>query len=259
MFPALAAVIAIWGLIADPAAVEAEMTLFVDALPPQIYNLLWGQLSHLLNSAPSTLGWTTAVSLAVALWSARSGVSALMRGMNAIYETPHRNGIQHAVVALLLTMVLVAVSLLALSAVVIAPIAVGFLPLGTLSSIAAEISRWVVGILSLVFGLSMLYRYGPNRSRVDAAWLPPGAVLVIAIWWVASLAFSYYLTNFAAYNKIYGSIGAVIALLMWLYISALLVLLGATINRALERGRQQKRTAADPEVSEQDDVPAGLA
>ena len=235
IFPALAAIIAVFGLVADPSIVESQLELMRDVIPTEAFYLFDAQISRLLGARADTLGWATALSTGVALWSARAGVAALMRGLNAIKGEPNRGGIGHSAVALLLTICLVGIAVIALLIVVIAPIVLAFLPLGGVAALALEAIRWSVALFILLAALGLLYRFGPNTVDVRTGWVSPGAIVVVVVWIAASVGFSAYLRNFGSYNEVYGSIGAVIALLMWLYISAYLVLLGAVLNVVLHR------------------------
>ena len=235
IFPALAAIIAVFGLVADPSIVESQLELMRDVIPTEAFYLFDAQISRLLGARADTLGWATALSTGVALWSARAGVAALMRGLNAIKGEPNRGGIGHYAVALLLTICLVGIAVIALLIVVIAPIVLAFLPLGGVAALALEVIRWSVALFILLAALGLLYRFGPNTVDVRTGWVSPGAIVVVVVWIAASVGFSAYLRNFGSYNEVYGSIGAVIALLMWLYISAYLVLLGAVLNVVLHR------------------------
>lgn len=234
LFPAIAAVIAIWGLVADPEVVDQQLVLMQEFMPAEAYGLIDTQIDTLTSTTSSTLGWATTLSILAALWSTRAGVSALMRGLNAIYGTPNRRGLRHYFAAFGLTAVLVGVALVALAMVVVTPLVLAFLPMGTFTGLALSFARWVIAVGVLLVGLAIIYRYGPNRSCVRMRWLTPGAFLALFLWAGASIGFSYYLSNFGNYNEVYGSIGAVIALLMWLFISAFLVLLGAGLNVELE-------------------------
>lgn len=247
LFPAIAAVIALWGLVADPIVVDEQIGLMEDFLPQDAYGLIDTQIDTLTSTTSTTLGWATGLSILAALWSTRAGVSALMRGLNAIYGTPNRKSWRHYMAALSLTGVLVGVALVALTMVVVTPLVLAFLPLGTFTTLALSFARWVIAVGVLLVGLAIVYRYGPNRTCVRMRWLTPGSLLVLVLWAGASIAFSFYLSNFGNYNEVYGSIGAVIALLMWLYISAFLVLLGAGLNVELEARAGLGPNAIPPE------------
>jgi membrane protein len=234
VFPGLATVIAIWGVVGDPAAVAVEMAEFKAVLPVDVYTLFDGQLQALAQADGLTLGWASVVSFVLAVWSARAGVAALIRGLNAIYDVPNRRGLSHYIRALFLTFSLVGVSLVAIACVVLVPIVAAFVPLGVWYGTVLDLVRWVIALLVLMAGFSVIYRLGPNRTGVASRWVTPGAIFATLCWAAASAGFSIYLTNFGAYNEVYGSIGAVIAMLMWLFISAWLVLLGGALNAEFE-------------------------
>ncbi len=259
IFPGIAAVIAIFGLLADPAIVETQLDLMRNIIPSDAFRLLDAQVASLVNAPTESLGIATLLSILAALWLSRAGVAAMMLGLNAINRQPNRTGLRHYTTALVLTMSLVVLAIVALMTIVIAPIVLAFLQLGTITAALVELVRWLVAIMVLLCGLSMLYRFGPNRKGARMAWITPGAFITLLTWAGASAAFSIYLTNFGRYNEIYGSIGAVVALLMWFYISAFLILLGAALNVALEDVRRDRRlqeqpaeAAADPAMDDDD-------
>lgn len=241
VFPAIAALIAVFGLLADPAIVVEQLELMQEIIPEDAYALLFDQVERLLGAPTETLGVATAISVGLALWAARAGVAALIQGLNAINGSPNRSGLRHYLVALTLTASLVGISVTALLMVVVAPIVIAFLPVSPLTGWLLEGTRWVVAFVIVQAALSILYRFGPNRRGNRTRWFTPGALLVLVLWIGASAGFSYYLTNFGSYNQVYGSIGAVIAMLMWLYISAYLILMGAAFNFVvLERPRSRR-------------------
>lgn len=249
VFPAIAALIAVFGLLADPAIVVAQLELVREIIPAEAYELIFDQFDRLLSARTETLGVATAISLGLALWAARAGVAALMQGLNAINGMPNRGGFRHYLVALTLTVSLIGISVTALLLVVVAPIVIAFLPVSPLTSWLLEGTRWIVAFVIVQAALSILYRFGPNRRGDRMRWFTPGALLVLVLWIAASAGFSYYLTNFASYNQVYGSIGAVIAMMMWLYISAYLILMGAAFNVViLERPRTKRKVDAVEEA-----------
>ncbi|MEY1555003.1 YihY/virulence factor BrkB family protein [Yoonia sp. R2331] len=230
IFPAISAVIAIFGLVADPVIVLEQIALMEDIIPQEAYALLVGQMGRLLAAGTGTLGWATFVSIALALWASRAGVAALMGGLNAIADRPPRNGFKQVIVALTLTICLVALAITAMMAVIIAPIVIAFAPIGAGSALILEAVRWLVAFCVLYAALALLYRFGPNQRGARIRWFTIGAATAIALWIAASAGLSYYLTNFASYNEVYGSLGAVIGMLLWLYITSYLILLGAALN-----------------------------
>lgn len=235
VFPGIAATIALWGLVSDPAIVLEEMARFKALLPDQVYALIAGQLIKLATTDGLTLGWASLLSFGFALYTAQNGVSALMQGLNTIYEVPHRQGVWHYLRSFLLTLCLIAVALVAMACIVIVPIVLAFFPLGPLANIGVTVARWLVALAVLLAGFGLVYRLGPNVAGRRPRLITPGSVFAAIFWAAASAGFSIYLANFGRYNEIYGSIGAVIAMLVWLYISVWLVLLGGVMNARLEQ------------------------
>ncbi|MEM8537950.1 MAG: YihY/virulence factor BrkB family protein [Pseudomonadota bacterium] len=230
IFPGIAAVIAIFGLVADPVVIAQQLTLMEDIIPPDAYNLIASQVFRLAAAPTQALGWATFVSIVLAIWSCRAGVAALIGGLNAIAGQRMRSGLRQTLVALLLTFALVTLAIIAMFTVVVTPVILAFVPLANSTAWLLEGLRWLIAFAVLITGLSLLYRFGPARIGNRGRWITVGAVVVVILWVAASVGLSYYLTNFASYNEVYGSIGAVIGLLLWLYVSAYLILLGAALN-----------------------------
>lgn len=242
VFPALAALIAVLSLIADPVVVITQMEEYRGLMPDAVYDILNRQIVALVSASSGTLGWAGAVSLGVALWSARAGVGAMMHGLNVVYAREGRSSFKHYLRALLLTASLLGVGIVSVLTIVITPIVLAFFPLGPLASFALELLRWMIAIVVIFGGIGLLYRFGPNRKGIKIGWLTPGAVMAGTSWAMMSIVFSYYVKHFGNYNEVYGSIGAVIAMLVWLWLSSFLVLLGAALNAEIEK-RQQDRPA----------------
>ncbi|WP_245882528.1 YihY/virulence factor BrkB family protein [Yoonia sediminilitoris] len=238
IFPGIAAVIAIFGLVADPVVIAEQMTLMEGIIPPSAYDLLSGQINGLVNAPSQALGWASVVSITLALWSCRAGVAALVGGLNAIAGQRQRNGLVQLFVAFLLTIALVTLAVVAVLVVIVLPIVLAIVANFTSADWLVQGStawllegaRWLIALGVLMLALSLLYRFGPARIGGRGRWLTIGAFVVVILWVAASAGLSYYLTNFGNYNEVYGSIGAVIGLLLWLYISAYLILLGAALN-----------------------------
>lgn len=233
-FPALAALVALWGFFADPALVAAELEPLREILPPQAFGILAGQIDALTSAPAARFGWTTALSLGVTLWSARAGVAALVQGINAVHGVENRGGIGHQAISLLLTLALIGVALALFAAGVVVPLVLALLPLGMLEQMMVQAVRWTVLPGVTLVGLGLLFRYGPNLPGARRPrFLSPGLWLALGLWVAASEGFAVYLSSFASYNAVYGAIGAVVALMMWLYVSAWAVLLGAALNAEL--------------------------
>ncbi|NIY71354.1 YihY/virulence factor BrkB family protein [Marivivens donghaensis] len=255
IFPAVAASIAIFGLIADPSVINDQLQLLHGVIPSDVFDIFQKQINSLLAAEDTALGWTTVVSVGLATWSARAGVASLIRGLNAIQGVPPRTGLWAILASIMLTVSLLAVALIALALVVVVPIVLNFIPYARQWGFTIALIRWGVALFVLLAALSILYRFGPNTTRrFRVGWLTPGAVLTVVFWLLASWGFSFYLANFGRYNEVYGSLGAVVAMLMWLYISSFLILLGAALNIAWLRsgieelevskiGRRKKATS----------------
>jgi membrane protein len=239
IFPAAAAVIAIWGFVSDPSVIRQELEVLRPVLPPDVLALIVAQVEGLLTATSSNLGLTTFLSTAFALWSARAGVAALIRGLNAIHQRPNRSGYWHQLRAMALTFVLVGLVLAALVLAVILPLIVAFLPLGVYGLQALQGTNMALGLGLGMLAMALAYRLGPNHGPNPPPMLSWGLLLAVVLWVVATRGFMLYLENFPSYNRIYGSIGAVAALMMWLYVSAYAVLLGAAFDA--ERHRRKPR------------------
>ena len=233
VFPGIAAVVAVWSLMADPALIAGYLQVVERFLPPEAEELVHDQVMALVTAPASTLGWTTFVSLGVALYSARNGVSALVQGLDVVHRTTSRSWLRGLGRDLLLTLALVAALLVALATVVIVPIVFSYMRLDALAS--ARLLPWIAMFLLVLTCLSILYHFGPNVPRQGlAGWFSVGVIFAALAWSGVSIGFSVYLDNFNSYNRIYGSIGEVIIMMMWIYLSVWTVLVGGAINAELE-------------------------
>jgi membrane protein len=247
VFPAITAFVSIWGLVADPAQVQQQFGAVRDIVPAEAWNLLNAQLLSVASSNATGLGWGVAFGIFVALWSAGAGVRALITALNIAYEEEEKRGfIKFYAVAFLVTLGLFVTALLSLVVIVALPVVLHFLPLGAVGDVLIRALTWVVLVALVIGGLGMLYRYGPSRSHARVSWVSWGAVAATVLWLLVSLAFQIYAANFARYSATYGSLGAVIALLMWFWISAFVVLLGAELNAEMEH-QTRKDTTVGPE------------
>lgn len=249
IFPAVGALIALVGFLADPVAVEQALDMADDFLPEEAFSILSDQIDRLTGTATQALGLTSVLSLLMATWSARLGVGALIQGMTAIYGAAPRSGVRGTILALFLTVLLIGVGVIAVTAMLLAPVVLTvlgqFLPGDSSLPVIAEVVRWTVALMALIVGLGLFYRYGPNRPKAQRSpFLSYGLFVALLLWSLASVGFSIFLANFGNYNEVYGSIGAVIALLMWLYISAYAVLIGAALNHVVEKSRRASQAAS---------------
>lgn len=251
IFPALVAAVSIYGLVADPADVERQVGALSGVLPQEAANLITGQLHRISATSSDALSVGLLGGVLLALWSAASGVKALITALNVSYDESERRGFLHLnAVALLLTLGAIVFAVLSLALIVALPALLGNLGIGGLGEIGRiviSVSRWPVLALVILLGLAVLYRYGPSRDQPRWRWVSWGAAVAAVLWLVASALFSFYVSNFGNYNKTYGSIGAVVILLLWFYLTAFIVLLGAALNAEMEHQTKKDTTKGQPE------------
>jgi len=240
LFPGLAALVSLYGLIADPVEVENNLAALSGIVPRVAEDLLNDRLKAIVHPGAG-LSYAFALSVAVAFWSAASAMKALMGALNIAYGEDERRGLLcFNLAALLLTLGAMLTMVLALFGVVVVPIVLQFLAelglpeqAGTLLAFA----RWPVLAGFILAGLAVLYRFGPSRAQPRWRWISWGAVVTTALWLIGSALFSYYVSRFSSYDRMYGSLAAVVVLMLWLDLSAFLVILGAQLNAALEPRR----------------------
>lgn len=236
LFPAIAALIAIYGLIASPQDVTQQVQAMGDMMPPEAQGILEMQMSDAAESSSGAMGFGAIIALLFALWSASRGVSSIVAALNIAYnEKEERSFIKLSLLNLALTIggiILIIVTLFVVAAV---PAILGMIDLGDAWQWVISLSRWPILFIVMMTALAILYRVAPDRKPPRWQWASPGAVVATILWIVGSIAFSIYVSNFGSYNETYGAIAGVVILMMWLYLSALFVLLGAEINSELER------------------------
>ena len=252
LFPGVATIVALWGTLADPTEIEAQAGILGEFLPDEAYELVDAQIDRLVSDAHrGAWGWAAMVSLLITLWSARLGVGALIQGLNAAHDVPNRSGVKHILTAIVLTLTLIGVAMVALASVIVLPIVLAFVPMGRFAELGVRAANWALVLCVVLGAVSLVYRFGPNK-RPRSRWLTPGLWMAVALWAVASVALSRYLEGFGGYNAVYGSLGAVIALLLWFYISAYAVLVGAVLNAEVERAAAERRRRPTPATDDAD-------
>jgi membrane protein len=238
LFPALSAVISIYGIITDPATVEDTFDVLSAILPPQAYEIVIGQIRHITESPARVLGWNLALSLLLALWSTNTGVQAIFTALNIAHgERERRSAVHYYATALIFSIAAIAAGIVMLLALVYMPLLFASVGFSREFELSVRIGRWpFLAALILIF-LELLYRYGPSRRKVPDGWVSIGSVFATAICLAATVVFSLYVTSIGNYNKTYGSLGAVIVMLLWLYICFYFILLGGQINAASKNRR----------------------
>ncbi|TXB67797.1 YihY/virulence factor BrkB family protein [Paracoccus aurantiacus] len=259
VFPGLAAIIALWGLWYDPHVIDDYILVVQEFVPPEAMQILQSQVDSLTSGGRTQLGWASMVSFVIATIAARAGVDALVRGLNAAYGVRSHSTVTGFLVAYALTLAIVGVVFMGLATIVIVPIVLNFLTIGPLRAWLVTGLPWAAMILLVMIGIGIFYRYGPNVKTPRTSIFTWGSLVAALSWGLASLAFSAYIGSFNSYNRIYGSIGAVVALLMWFYLGAFSVMLGAVFNVELRRRRRVSaaREARQSLRDEAQDVQSG--
>ena len=246
IFPGMSALVLTYGLVADPLTIAHHVSALKDVLPSEALKLLADQLNVLVSAPSEKLGIGLVVSVLIAVWSATSGTSAMMNALTIAYESKEERGLLHFYglsIALTISGVLFVVFALVLIAGV--PAAVSRLPLPSVwQEILLSVRFPLLAVLAFL-GLGALYRLAPYRSRPAWDFLRPGTITASVLWLSGSTAFSFYAAHFGSYDRTYGSLGAVAILLVWLYVSAYIVLAGAELNGEslhADSGEQQHST-----------------
>jgi membrane protein len=246
IFPALAALTSIYGLVMEPTGLENHLRSIQGVLPPEAAQVFNNEVRRIGESENSRLGWSLAVGILLALWSAAKGMKAMIESMNVVYDdTESRGFLKLNAVAILLTLGAILFVILCLGLIVAIPVFLGAVGMKGLLGPLVNYVRWPVLALGGVFALGVLYRYAPSRRKPEWKWLTWGAAIAVLIWLSGSVLFSYYVTHFGSYNKTYGTLGVVVILMMWLLLSAFSVLLGAEINAEIEHQAAEDTTMGE--------------
>ncbi len=246
LFPAIAALVTCYGLVADVNTINVHLATLHGVLPESAIDIIGEQVKRIATKGSGTLGFTFFTSLTLSLWSANAAMKAMFDALNVVYEEEEkRNFFWLNVRSLTFTAGALLFIILALMAIVVLPVVFNFLGLGDGARLIA-MARWPALLVVLLGGLAVLYRYGPSRERARWRWVGAGSVVAGLLWLAASILFSWYVANFGNYNETYGSLGAVIGFMTWIWISATIVLLGGEINAEIEH-----QTARDSTTSPQ--------
>lgn len=235
LFPAAIAAVSIYGLVLDPADLAVQIEEITAALPQETARFIEAQLTQIVEASGSGLGFTAVVSIIVALWSASAGTKALITGIDIAYETPeNRPFIVLRGMSFLFTIGLIAFITVAASAVTFLPDLMGEIGAGDETRRLIEIGRWPLIFVAVIVGLGVLYKLAPNRPASASPWVSYGAIAVAVLWLLATVGFSLYANNLGSFNATYGALTGIIVLLLWFFMSGLIVLTGAELNAELE-------------------------
>ncbi len=236
IFPAIAALVGIYGLFADPTTISAHLDSVSDFLPGGAIDVIRDQLTRIASNGRSTLGLAFGFGLGVSLWSANAGLKALFDALNLIHETEEkREFIKLNAVSLAFTILGIIFALLALAAIVAIPVILNASGLEGATELLVNVGRWPVLFLVVGLVLALIYRFGPCRPDPQWRWITWGSAFASVAWIALSLLFSWYAANFGSYNATYGSLGAIMGFMVWLWLSTIVVLLGAEIDAEMER------------------------
>lgn len=235
LFPAITAFVSLYGLAADPARIAAQVASLGAVVPRAGLDIVQERLRSLLSQDPQALSFSFALSAAVALWSANSGVKALFEAMNVAFEEREERSFVHLnLLAFAFTIGAMIVASVLIAAVAVVPFLLHFLFLDAQAKLLLGVLRWPVLLALVSLGISLLYRYGPSREPSRWRWISVGGVFTTIVWIAASIGFSFYLSHFANYEATYGSLGAVIGFLVWTWITLITLIVGAEIDAEIE-------------------------
>ena len=249
IFPALAALVAVYGLFADPGTIARHLDQVSGVLPGGAIDVVKDQLTRVASKGSHTLGLTFIVGLAVSLWSANAATKSLFDTLNIVYGEKEKRGfLKLNATSLGFTLAGIVFVLLALNAVVVMPIALAFIGLSNSVDLMVQLVRWPALFLGVAFGLAVIYRYGPSREMARWRWITWGSAAASVLWLAASGLFSWYAANFGKFNETYGSLGAVIGFMTWLWISAIVILLGAELDAEMEHQTSRDTITGSPKA-----------
>jgi len=245
IFPALTAVVSVYGLIADPSMVERQVAIMQGLLPPEAVTLIVNWLQAFVAGPPARFGIGLIVSVLLAFYSAWSATGMLMIAVNTCYgEKENRRFVRFNLHAVALTAGLALFGVAALALLASLPAALGLLPLPEAWAATIALVRWPILAAIVIIELAIIYHYAPDRAQPKWQWVSWGAVAATALWLLGSAAFTVYLSRVGSYDKTYGSLGAVIILLLWFYLSAYVTLIGAELNAEIERQAMRKTSTS---------------
>ncbi len=235
LFPAITALVSSYALFANVSTVNSHLATIASLMPASAFKIVDEQVTRIVTRGTGDLGAAFFIGLALAVWSANAGVKAIIDSLNICYGVKERRGfIKLNAVSLAFTVSAIAGLLLAIAAIVVLPLVMSFLHAGRYGELAIAWLRWPALLLMLLFGLAMLYRFGPDLDNARWRWISPGAAFAAVAWVGGSALLSWYLASFADYDATYGSLGAAIGLMMWLWMTAIVVLVGAELNSEIE-------------------------
>ena len=247
LFPGLGAVVAIASLFVDPADIAGQMDAVAVLLPGDAASIVTGQVKEVTGTESTGLGIAALFGIGLAIFSASKGISNLITGVNIAYDEKDERGFFHRYAVVLgLTLLTTVLFVIALALMIALPIVLSILPGDGVGETVATILRWPALLCIAIFGLAVVYRYGPDRANAKWRWISPGAILACVLWLVGTALFAVYVRTFGSYNETFGTLAGVIILLMWLWLSSYIVLIGAQFDGEMEAQTRKDTTTGTP-------------
>jgi membrane protein len=235
LFPAVTAFVSFYGLFAEASTINDHLSVAAALMPASAFGIVQDQVGRVLAKGDVKLGFAFIFGVGLSLWSANAGMKAIIDALNVVYEETERRGfIRLNLVSLAFTVGAIGALLVALGCIVVFPLVMSGIGLESLTEVIFRIARWPVLITVVILGLAVLYRYGPSRREAKWRWLSLGSVFAALSWMAGSALLSWYLENFANYDAAYGSLGAAIGMMIWMWMSSIVVLLAAQLNSEIE-------------------------
>jgi len=247
IFPAIAALVAVYGLFSDPSTIARHLDQLGGFLPGGAIDVAREQLTRVASKESQALGLTFLVGLGVSLWSSNAAMKSLFDTLNIVHDEEEKRGfLKLNAISLGFTIGGVLFVLAALGSILVVPILLQHVGLSNAGDLLLRLGRWPSMYLILTFALAVIYRYGPSRETPKWRWITWGSAMAALLWLAVSGMFSWYAANFGNFNETYGSLGAVIGFMTWLWISAIVILLGAEIDAEIEHQTARDTTTGAP-------------
>ena len=244
LFPAIAGGVSFYALFADAGTIGKHLSLVSGIVPADVLDMVRDEITLISAKSDGKLTFGFLLGLGVALWSANAGMKAVFDALNIIYDEREKRGfVRFNLISLFFTICAIGTVLLAIGAVVVFPLLLAAFGLSSVDQPIIGYLRWPFMFVLIIVSLAVLYRYGPSRRPAKWRWINVGSIFAALAWLAVSSLFSWYLGNFANYNATYGALGAVVGLMMWMWLSTIVVLVGAALNAEIEH-----QTARDSTV-----------
>jgi membrane protein len=235
LFPAIAAGVSFYAFFADSGIIGKHLSLASGIVPAEALDLIRDEVTRIASKSDGKLTFGFLFGFGVALWSANAGMKAIFDGLNIVYDEQEKRGLVRLnLISLSFTVCAISAVLLAVGAVVVFPLFLAAFGLSSIDQPIIGYLRWPVMFVLIIAGVAVLYRYGPSRRLAKWRWISVGSIFAASACLVVSSLFSWYLGNFANYNATYGALGAVVGLMMWMWFSTIVVLVGAELNSEIE-------------------------